>query len=87
MISTDWIESLLEHSQRSEVGAVGAKLYYPDDTIQHAGVTIGVLGLAAHTHRYLPKDSPGYFTRLCLVQNVSAVTGACLMIKKIFTRQ
>jgi GT2 family glycosyltransferase len=43
---------------------------------------MGVLGLAAHTHRYLPKDSPGYFTRLCLVQNVSAITGACLMIKK-----
>ncbi len=82
VITTDWLEALLEHSQRPEVGAVGAKLYYPDDTIQHAGVIIGLGGVAGHGHRYFHRDDPGYFARLTLIQNVSAVTGACLMVKK-----
>ncbi|NJN74655.1 MAG: glycosyltransferase, partial [Limnothrix sp. RL_2_0] len=82
VISPGWIEALLEHSQRPEVGAVGAKLYYPDDLVQHAGIIVGLLGLAGHAYRYFPRNSPGYFARLSLVQNVSAVTGACLMVKK-----
>ena len=82
VIAPDWIEAMLEHSQREEVGCVGAKLYYPNDTIQHAGVIIGLGGYAGHSHKMYPRESAGYFNRLMAVQNVSAVTAACLMIKK-----
>jgi len=82
IINPDWIETLLEHSQRKEVGAVGAKLYFPDGRIQHAGVIIGMGGFAGHAHKFFPQDSPGYLNRLACIQNVSAVTGALLMVKK-----
>ncbi len=82
IISNDWIETLLEHSQRAEIGAVGAKLYYPDSTIQHAGVIIGIVGVAGHSHKHFSRTHQGYFGRLQVVQNFSAVTGACLMVKK-----
>jgi len=82
VISEEWIESMLEFSQRDDVGAVGAKLYYPDDTIQHAGVTMGVFTLTGHNFKHLPRGSTGYMGRESVVQNVSAVTAACLMIKK-----
>jgi len=82
IITPDWIESMLEFSQRDDVGCVGAKLYYPNDTIQHAGIIIGLGGYAAHSHRMLPRDHPGYFNRLNVIQNLSAVTAACLMIKR-----
>lgn len=82
VITPDWLEALLEHSQRPEVGAVGAKLYYPDDTIQHGGVIIGIGGIAGHSHKYAQRYDPGYFSRLHLIQNLSAVTAACLMVKK-----
>jgi glycosyltransferase involved in cell wall biosynthesis len=82
IITPDWLEVLLEHSQRPEVGAVGAKLHYPDDTVQHGGVIVGVGGIAGHAHKNFPRHQPGYFTRLCLIQNLSAVTAACLMVKK-----
>jgi GT2 family glycosyltransferase len=82
IIEPSWIESMLEHSQREEVGCVGAKLYYPNDTVQHAGIIIGLGGYAGHSHKMYPRDNPGYFNRLCVVQNLSAVTAACLMIKK-----
>jgi len=81
IISPKWIEEMLMHSQRQNVGCVGAKLYYPDDTLQHAGVAIGVLTLAGHNFKHLPKGVPGYMGRESVVQNVSAVTAACLMIK------
>ena len=84
IITKNWIEEMLMHAQREEVGAVGAKLYYPDYTIQHAGVVIG-LGAhrsAGHTHYGMPRESLGYMGRLCYTQNVTAVTGACLMVKK-----
>jgi len=81
VITPEWIESLLEHSQREQVGAVGGKLYYADETIQHAGLIIGIGGSAGHAHKRFPAHSPGYFNRLLCVQNVSAVTGALLMIK------
>jgi len=81
IITPDWIESMLEHSQREEIGCVGAKLYYPNDKIQHAGVIIGIGGIAGHSHKYIDKMSPGYFSRLELVQNISAITAACLMVK------
>ncbi len=82
IISPEWIEALLEHSQRPEVGAVGGKLIYGSNKIQHAGVIIGIAGFAGHAHRHLPRDLPGYMSRLKLVQNVSAVTAALLMVKK-----
>lgn len=84
VISRDWIEELLMYAQRDDVGAVGCKLYYPDYTIQHAGVVIG-LGAhrtAGHTHYGLSKDNLGYMGRLCYAQDVSAVTAACLMVSK-----
>lgn len=84
VITLDWIEELLMYAQREDVGAVGAKLYYPDQTIQHAGVVIG-LGAhrtAGHTHYRVSSNNLGYMGRLCYVQNMTAVTGACLMVKK-----
>jgi len=82
VIEPTWLEAMLEHSQRDEIGCVGAKLYYPNDTIQHAGVIIGLGGYAGHSHKMYPRDNPGYFNRLNAIQNLSAVTAACLMIKK-----
>jgi len=82
LISTDWIEALLEHSQRGEVGAVGGKLYFPDGAVQHAGVIIGIDGFAGHAHKGFPGDHRGYFNRLRIVHNVSAVTGAMMMVKR-----
>ncbi len=82
VITPDWLESLLEHSQRSDVGAVGAKLYYPDNTVQHGGVIVGIGGIAGHSHKYAQRHDSGYFSRLHLTQNLSAVTAACLMVKK-----
>jgi len=82
VLNVDWLEALLEHSQRPEVGAVGAKLYYRNNTIQHAGVIIGIAGFAGHSHRHFPRRSPGYFNRLFCIQNLSAVTAALLMVKK-----
>jgi len=82
VISWDWIEAMLEHAQREEVGAVGAKLLYPNNSIQHAGIIIGLGGYAGHSHKLCPINAPGYFNRLHTIHNVSAVTGACLMISR-----
>lgn len=82
IISPDWIESLLEFSQRKDVGAVGGKLYYPDGKVQHAGIIVGIGGIAGHSHKYSEGSYHGYFSRPYLVQNLSAVTGACLMVKR-----
>lgn len=82
IITPDWIESMLEFSQREDVGCVGAKLYYPNDTIQHAGVIIGLGSVAGHSHKHFEQKATGYFSRLNIVQNLSAVTAACLMVKK-----
>lgn len=84
VITVNWIEELLMYAQRRDVGAVGAKLYFGDKTIQHAGVVIG-LGAhrtAGHTHYRQHRQNLGYMGRLCYAQNVTAVTGACLMVKK-----
>lgn len=82
VISEDWIEQLLMYAQREDVGAVGAKLYFPDDTIQHAGIILrlGADRTAGHAFYGVPKESVGYMGRLCYAQNVSAVTAACLMV-------
>ena len=82
IIHEGWLEAMLEHSQRAEIGCVGAKLLYPNNTIQHAGIIIGLGGYAGHSHKHYPKDNPGYFNRLNSIQNVSAVTAACLMVKR-----
>ncbi|MDE6925563.1 MAG: glycosyltransferase family 2 protein [Acetatifactor sp.] len=84
VITVNWMEELLMYAQREDVGAVGAKLYYGDKTIQHAGVVIG-LGAhrtAGHTHYKQHRQNLGYMGRLCYAQNVTAVTGACLLVKK-----
>lgn len=84
VITPDWIEELLMYAQRKDVGAVGAKLYYEDRTIQHAGVVLG-LGAhrtAGHSHYRVASQNLGYMGRLCYAQNVMAVTGACLMMRK-----
>jgi len=78
----DWLERMLEHALRPEVGAVGAKLFYPDGDIQHGGVILGIGGVASHAHQYFPGASAGYFHRLVVTQNLSAITGACLMLRK-----
>ena len=84
VITVNWLEELLMYAQREDVGVVGAKLYYPDKTIQHAGVVLalGAHRTAGHSHYKQPKANLGYMGRLCYAQNVSAVTGACLMVKK-----
>lgn len=82
VISSDWIEAMLEQAMRDTIGAVGAKLLYPDYTIQHAGVILGLGGVAAHSHRMFHADHPGYYCCLKTVSNYSAVTGACLMIDR-----
>lgn len=82
VINTDWLECMLGLTIRKDVGAVGAKLYYPDNTIQHAGVIVGINGIAGHSHKYFTRISVGYAGRLHIVQNVSAVTGACLMMRR-----
>ena len=84
VITVNWLEEMLMYAQRSDVGAVGAKLYYANKTIQHAGVVIG-LGAhrtAGHTHYGQSRENLGYMGRLCYAQDVSAVTGACLMVKR-----
>ncbi|HUU76204.1 MAG TPA: glycosyltransferase [Methanoregulaceae archaeon] len=82
IITTNWIETLLEHAQRDEVGVVGGKLYYPDGTVQHAGIVVGIKGFAGRPHRRFPGESTGYFHRLMLTQNVSAATGALMMVNR-----
>ncbi|MEF6320832.1 glycosyltransferase family 2 protein, partial [Escherichia coli] len=70
------------HSLRPEIGCVGAKLYYPNDTLQHGGVILGIGGVANHSHKHFSRTHPGYFARLVCTQNYSAVTAACLLIRK-----
>ena len=82
VINSDWLEAMLEHSQRPEIGAVGAKLYYPNDTIQHAGIAIGIGSYAGHPHKHVEGGYPGYLNRLHNIQNVSAVTGAMMMVER-----
>lgn len=81
-INADWLEQMVRQVCRTEIGCVGAKLYYPNDTIQHAGVVLGIGGVAGHGHKYFSRNAAGYFSRLQLAHNVSAVTGACLVVRK-----
>ena len=81
-INPDWMEEMLGVCQRPEVGGVGAKLIYPDNTIQHAGCVIGMGGIAGHMFVDMPADRTGYLHKASLLQDMSAVTAACLMMKK-----
>ena len=82
ILTPDWIEEMLQNCQQENVAAVGAKLYYPDDTIQHAGVVLGLGGIAGHIMCRASREDPGYFGRMISVQEISAVTAACMMVKK-----
>lgn len=77
-----WLRAMVEHAVRPEVGAVGARLLYPSGKLQHAGVVLGIGGVAGHSHKYLPGNTSGYFHAVDLIRNVSAVTGACLLVRR-----
>ena len=81
-ITPDWLERLLGYCQREDVAIAGAKLLYPDNTVQHAGVVVGIGGFAGHIQTGYGRNYTGYMGRLQAAQEVSAVTGACLMVKK-----
>jgi GT2 family glycosyltransferase len=82
VITPDWLEEMLSFAMKPDVGAVGARLWYPDGTLQHGGVIIGGREAACHFHLRLPKGSAGHFGRAVLQQELSAVTGACLMVRR-----
>lgn len=82
VITPDWLEAMVEQAQRPSIGAVGALLLYPDGAVQHAGVLMGLGGIAAHSHRGFGPGEPGYFGHLISTSNVAAVTGACLLCRR-----
>lgn len=82
IIEPDWLTEMVRWLGRPDVGIVGAKLCYPDGTIQHAGVVLGAGGVAGHAHLGRTRDDPGYMGRLWQPQRVSAVTGACMLIRR-----
>ncbi len=82
VITPDWLEQMAMHAIRGEIGAVGAKLYYPDDTIQHAGVVLKIGAVAGHSHKHLDRWDVGSFGRMTFAQDVAGVTAACLMVRK-----
>ena len=82
VISPDWLTEMVSLAIQPGVGCVGARLWYPNNTLQHGGVVIGIGGVAGHSHKNLCKGMPGYFSRAQLIQTLSAVTAACLIIKK-----
>jgi len=87
VITRDWIEEMLGVLLQPGVGIVGARLWYEDGSLQHGGVIVGAGGTAAHAHAFLPRSEPGYFGRAHLAQEFSAVTGACLMVRKSLYEQ
>ena len=82
VITPNWLEEMVMYAQQKRVGCVGAKLLYPDDTIQHAGIGFGIGGVAGHLHKYFPAASDGYMGRLNYVQDVYGDTAACLLIRR-----
>ena len=82
IITPDWLEQMLMFAQREDVGAVGSMLYYPDDTVQHAGVILGIGGVGGHSHKHFRRGEYGYAGRLTIAQNLTAVTAACIMIPR-----
>jgi glycosyltransferase involved in cell wall biosynthesis len=83
VLTPDWLEEMLSFALQSDIGCVGARLWYPGDGgLQHGGVVLGLGGVAGHSHKYLSKNKPGYFHRAVLHQSFSAVTAACLVIRR-----
>jgi GT2 family glycosyltransferase len=82
VISPNWLSEMVSHALRPQVGAVGAKLWYPNGTVQHAGIILGIRGIAGHAHRYFKRYQNGYFGRANLIQSYCAVTAACLVVRK-----
>ena len=82
IINPDWLGEMVSQALQPRVGAVGARLLYPDDRIQHAGVILGGGGVAAHAHKGLPRNNHGYFSRAILAQELSAVTAACMLVRR-----
>jgi len=82
VINSDWLETMLEHVQRKETGIVGAKLYYHNDRVEHGGIIIGAGDVIDEAHKNFPRKHPGYMGRLKIVQNISAINGVCMMIRK-----
>jgi O-antigen biosynthesis protein len=82
VITPDWLEAMVEQAQRPSIGAVGSLLLYPDDTVQHAGVVLGIGGVAGHSHKYFHVSQSGYISQLVSTNNYSALTAACLMCRR-----
>lgn len=87
IIHGDWLTEMVSHAVRPGIGCVGAMLYYPNETIQHAGVIIGLGGVAGHVFRDFPRGTEGKSNRARLVQNYSAVTAACLVVRRTVYEQ
>src|SRR5205823_3395897 len=81
VITPDWLGEMVSQALQPRVAAVGARLLYPDDRIQHAGVILGGGGVAAHAHKGLPRSNHGYFSRAILAQELSAATAACILVR------
>lgn len=86
VITDNWLAILSAHAMRPDIGCVGPMLLFPDNTVQHGGVVLGIGGIAGHAHKYLPSEAPGYQLRLQLCHNFSAVTGACLVVRSSLWR-
>jgi len=82
VINPSWLQELVTRANQRDAGAIGAMLYYPDDTIQHAGVVLGLGGVAGHIYTRMGRGAPGYMARAWVAQNMSAVTAACLAVRK-----
>jgi GT2 family glycosyltransferase len=82
VIAPEWLDEMMRQACRPQVGAVGAKLHYPDGSIQHAGVVIGMGNAAGHAHRLLRDEEPGYFAQAHIAREATAVTAACLVVEK-----
>jgi glycosyltransferase involved in cell wall biosynthesis len=82
VLTPDWIEEMISFAMQADIGCVGARLWYPDGRLQHGGVILGLGGVAGHSHKYLQKGHHGYFGRAQLHQSISAITGACLMVRR-----
>lgn len=87
ILTPDWLEEMVSFALREDIGCVGARLWYPDGRLQHGGCVIGVGGIAGHSHKYLPRGQVGYFARAVLHQSFSAVTAACLLVRRSIFEQ
>ncbi len=87
VITPDWLSEMIAIAAQPGIGAVGARLWYPDDTLQHAGLILGIGGIAAHTYKHLPRQKTNQIVRVSCTQNLSAVTAACLIVRKSIYEQ